>query len=99
MLLPSEGESKQKLLAHIERQVLQLVDQEHETRRDPSGIVLGLLLIVIGAWLSLLIGRTGGWWWLFSPCAGFVLLLGIVGLTDAAGRSRRNEKGRKVPSR
>lgn len=88
-----DGLSKRRLEQHINEQVDALITSTREKRRDPFGIVLGLILLGLGVWLIAL-GVTGSNLW-FLPA--FVLLIfGIAGVSLDAVPRRRDERGRII---
>ncbi|MGI9194587.1 MAG: hypothetical protein ACR2FO_08805 [Actinomycetota bacterium] len=92
-LLPDASEARPRLEAHINREVMQLVDDEEQKRRDPFGIVLAVIFIALAAWTAFL-AYQGSHGWLVAAVP--LALLGVVGLAQDAVPRKRNEKGRPL---
>ncbi len=94
--LPESSSQRTRLLEHIDDAVQQLMDDEREKRRDPTGVTLALIFLGGGLWLAWL-GMSGSGstrWWL-AP-AGVLLVFGAVGLSLDAVPRKRDEKGRPI---
>ena len=93
--LPAESQARQRLLEHIDEQVIHVITGD-EKKRNPEGIASGFLFIIIGiGLLAWAIAKGDWWWWLLVP-AVLTGALGIVGiLQDAVGR-KRDEQGRPI---
>lgn len=94
-LLPKDSASRTRLEKHIEQSVFRLVDDGEEKRRDPMGIVLGILMVAGAAWAASFPIRFGGsslWWVLALPLG----TLGLVGLAQDGVRRRRDDRGRPI---
>ena len=75
---------------------MSLIRDEAELRRDPTGIVLGLVLVgaaaagVIGAVLN------RGWWWALLVPAVFLGLIGVLGFVQDVVPRKRDDKGKVI---
>lgn len=93
-LLPEASAARSELLAHIEDSLNVLIKDERERRRNPSGVVLGLVLVGIAGWAASAATRGGSaWWWLLAIPLGAI---GLFGAVDDATRRRRDERGRPI---
>lgn len=95
--LPRESAARQSLLDHIDQLILKSIKAEAELRRDPTGIVLGLILMG-GGLIPLYYGWEAGGFvramlWVL---AGFLLILGGMGFTQDVVPRERDERGRPV---
>jgi hypothetical protein len=61
--LPESSEAKTAILRRIEQQVDQL-DTQDTARRNPIGVALGVLILIVAGAASWLMASTGAWWWL-----------------------------------
>lgn len=94
--LPAGSQARQTFDTHIRDEALRLVGKG-SARRDPFGITIAIVFLVIGgACVATIYGNDGGWWWLLSPFAAFFVLFGIVGLASDIPRKERDERGRAV---
>lgn len=91
--LPPDSAGRRDLEAHIDAAIRSLVIRESYLRRDPSGIVLAVLLLAGAIGMTVLAVR-GSWLWWFS--AAGMALFGIVGLTISAPMALRDERGRVI---
>jgi hypothetical protein len=95
--LPEASTARQQLGEHIDQTILKSIQHETELRRDPTGIVLGVLFMV-GGLISVYFGfqagglaRLGLW-----VLAGVLLLLGGVGFAQDVVPRKRDARGRVV---
>lgn len=93
--LPGDSKVKSPLTKSIDQRVLGLLGGGAE-RRDPSGItiaVIFLIVCVVTAWQ----GYSGGSWWrLLWVVAAFTGIFGVYGLVEGLGKAVRDERGRRV---
>jgi hypothetical protein len=94
--LPPESSSRGKLLGHIDQQIERLITSEDELTRDPVGICLGIIILLIGLVLFVAAFREAGLWWLLLVPAIFFAILGAVGLGQDLPRRKRDERGRVI---
>jgi hypothetical protein len=94
--LPEESTSRAELLAHIDKQILRLIGNEEELARDPAGIFLAVVILAGAGALSYAAVDLGSIWWILLGPAGFLAILGSVGLGQDLPRRKRDERGRKV---
>lgn len=97
--LPSDSKSKQKLLLAIDAKITSQLIHEVELRRNPAGIILGITLVLAGAYLSWFFYDKGSWWLLGWSVSFFILILGIVGFFQDISRLARDEKGNPIKSK
>ncbi|MFG3267028.1 hypothetical protein [Streptomyces bobili] len=73
-----------------------MIEVEDEKRRDPFGIALAIVFILISAGLIFASFLNGGWyWWLTLPGA-VTGIFGIAGLSQDATKRTRDERGRPM---
>ena len=94
-LLSPESDAKAKLPEFVDQEIIALIEDETEKRRDPTGIVLATALTGISVWLivTVIAGDTSAWWLLVAVP---FLLLGVVGFSQDAIPRRRDERGRPI---
>lgn len=91
--LPEESTARARLLQHIDKEILSIIESDEEKTRRPSGIVLAITFFGIAIFLMLeAITRAGWWWWLVLPAA-IIGIFGAVGLSQDAVARKRDEKG------
>jgi len=93
--LHANSESQRIFDEYIRQEALRIAGVDSK-RRDPFGITLAVIFIVVGVASAWLVVSAGGWWWLAAPIPGFFLLFGAVGLASDLQRKERDEKGRAV---
>lgn len=93
--LPDSSTAKRQQLSLVEKQVDALA-KNLEGKRSPMEIVLGVIILILAFLVIWPMVSWGGWWWLLSPIALFLLLLGGVGLGQGLTKGSRNEKGRLI---
>lgn len=91
-----DSDLRTRLLDHIHKQVAALIEDEDERRRDPAGIVLGLVFVAFGTWLLLYGFGRETWQWAFVVPGFVVLLLGSYGFVADSTRRKRDERGRVI---
>ena len=91
--LPEDGKSREVLLMSIDDDVQRLLELRG-ARRDPGGIVLGLMFIAFGVVGGVVAWQLGGWLGALVGL-GAVLLgsLGLFGFVQDAQHTIRDEKG------
>jgi hypothetical protein len=91
--LPEDlGMARQKLTAHVEREI-DLIATEVDLRRDPFGIGLAISFIALATVGGILIVRAGGYWLWALIGVAFVFSLGAAGLTQDGSLRKRDAKG------
>lgn len=88
VLLPTDSVARASLLAHVERQVQDMIRLEADEVRNWSHVAGGAYFIVAGSALSLWFQS----WWLALIVAPFVGL-GLAMGADGAVRARRDDQG------
>jgi hypothetical protein len=91
--LHANSDAQRAMDRRIHAQVTALCN-EKPGQRDPIGIGTAVAFLVLGVPIGVWISITGGWWWLLSPIAAFLLLFGIVGLFESASRKERGNAKR-----
>jgi hypothetical protein len=95
-LLPEESAARKELLAHIDKQIVRLIRNEDELTRDPTGVLLAIIFLVVAAALVVTSFREGGIWWFLIVPASFFGIFGLVGLGQDLPRRKRDERGRAI---
>jgi len=93
-MLPLGNPSRELLDEHVRLSIERLVRRERERRRDASGVVLGLVLIVLGLVFARFAVNASAWWWLAAAPFG---ALGAYGAMESGARRRRDERGHVIP--
>lgn len=89
------SDARRVIEEHVKNQALRLTGTDSK-RRDPLGIVLASIFLVLGVSAAVVIWLAGGWWWFASPIAGFFLVFGAAGLAIDSPRKERDERGRAL---
>ncbi|MFM9614057.1 hypothetical protein [Streptomyces niveiscabiei] len=95
-LLPSESQVAPLLRTHIEDSIRQMIQVEDVKRRDPLGIVLAIVFILIAGALITASSLNGGWYWWLTVPGAVTGIFGIVGLAQDATKRTRDERGRPM---
>ncbi|GAA1580308.1 hypothetical protein GCM10009678_73760 [Actinomadura kijaniata] len=95
-LLPDDSKAKKALLERAEAAIARQIAEEGELKREPVGIILATIFLLISAGMILTAFNSGGWWWISLLPASFFLLFGIAGLQQDAIPRKRDEKGRPI---
>jgi fatty acid desaturase len=94
--LPEESTARQRLLEHIDKEIISLIESDEEKTRRPTGIVLAIVFLGLAIFLLVeAITRAGWWWWLVLPAA-VIGIFGAVGLSQDAVSRKRDEKGNVI---
>ena len=76
--LPPNSESADALRSHVDQLILDMID--NRKRREPVGVVLGLIFVIPAGWAVYVAFANGGWWWLLGAPALLVGSFGLFGL-------------------
>lgn len=93
--LHSNSDAQRAFDEHIKAEALRLAGADSK-RRDPFGITLAVIFLILGGLSTWAITSAGGAWWFASPVAGFFLIFGFAGLALDAPRKERDERGRRL---
>jgi hypothetical protein len=96
--LPTDSPVRGELASHIDASIRRLITGEDELRRDPGGVVLGIILLAFGAigvWLGWR-NRADVWGWPVLVVALCFATLGAYGAARDSTKMRRDERGRPV---
>lgn len=91
-LPPGFDEARENLRASIEEQIRSNTGQ-NPASRSPAQVVLGLVILVIAGVAGYYMFLLGSWFFLASPIVLFLILLGLVGLSQALKKVPRDSKG------
>lgn len=91
--LPVESTARERLLEHIDKNILDIIESEDEETRRASGVVLALTFLGIAVFLVVEAFILGGWWWTLIIPASVIAVFGGVGLSQDAVPRKRNERG------
>jgi hypothetical protein len=97
-LLPEKSAARSELLTHIDKQVIRLIKNEEELTRDPTGVLLAFIFLLVASALTVTCFREGGVWWFLIVPASFFGIFGLVGLGQDLPRRRRDPRGRAISS-
>jgi hypothetical protein len=94
--LPEDSSARGKLLEHIDAEIIRIISDDEEKRRDPTGIGLGIFFLLVAIGLLVAAIHQGGWWWWLLIPAFITGLLGAVGLAQDAVPRKRDDRGRAL---
>ncbi|OII67459.1 hypothetical protein [Streptomyces sp. CC77] len=95
--MPDDIPIKSDYKQHISKSFEALIRDEDRRSRNPRGVVLGVLLMVVGGWLIWVGFDLGGGWWHFLTAFGVLLfLIAAFGTTEDATMHQRDERGRVI---
>src|SRR5690242_10043908 len=83
-LLPEDSTARPLLLSHVDKRIRAMVDGQRIERRDPTGIAMGLSLLIMSAALGVVAADNGGWWWAVLVLAAPLALFGVILLVSSA---------------
>ena len=98
-LLPEDSTARPLLLSHVDKRIRAMVDGQRIERRDPTGIAMGLSLLIMSVALGVVAAGNGSWWWALLVLATPLALFGVILLVSSAERVERDAGGRPVTSR
>ncbi|MEU6814729.1 hypothetical protein [Streptomyces sp. NPDC046860] len=96
-LLPEDSPAVPVLRGHVEDAIKQMIEVEDQKRRDPLGIALAIVFILIALGLVAASFLNGGWYWWLTVPGALTGIFGIAGLAQDATRRTRDERGRPIP--
>jgi hypothetical protein len=91
--LPAESKARQRLLEHIDKEIIDIIESEDEKTRRPLGIILAIVFLGFAIFLFVEAVTLGGWWWSLILPAAITTIFGGVGLNLDAVPRKRNERG------
>lgn len=95
--LPDESEARARMLAHLENQVDQLIEDETERTRDWSTLALTLIMLPGMAGLTIWLAQKGEWWsYCLAAVTGFMVLVFLYGVYDTGTKAKRDAKGNRI---
>lgn len=95
--LPADSEAHERLLSHIAGQVETLISWRETSKRDWSGLSVGVVitgLFGVGAWW--LFGHGRFWTSVLGALSLVVAALGLFGISESIARVPRDDKGRRL---
>jgi hypothetical protein len=93
--LAENSDARKRLEGFIDKAVIEMVIDETEKRRDPTGVVLAGLLLAAAGWAAYQYwAHDGHWAWLLL--AGSLAVIGVVGMAQDVVPRRRDERGRPI---
>jgi hypothetical protein len=95
-LLPDESGARADLLTHIESEIGRLIKREDELTRDPPGIRIAIFLLIAGVGCFFLAFINGSRWLLLFALAAYLVISGIVGLSQTIPKRQRDAKGNTI---
>jgi hypothetical protein len=94
--LPAESSARERLLEHIDKVIIDIIESDEEKTRRPTGAVLAIIFLMLAIFLMIeAIARGGWWWWLLLP-ATVIAIFGAVGFSQDAIPRKRDEKGNAI---
>jgi hypothetical protein len=94
--MPDDLEVKAEYKQHISKAFESLIKDEDERSRDPRGVVLGIVLMIVGAWLVWTAFDLGGWWHVLTVFGMLLFSVAAFGTAQDATKQRRDERGRVI---
>ncbi|MBV2353469.1 hypothetical protein KUM39_03700 [Streptomyces sp. J2-1] len=95
--IPDDLPIKDAYKQHISDSFEALIRDEDRRSRDPRGVVLGILLMVVGGWLTWVGFDQGGGWWHFLTAFGVLLfLIAAFGTVEDSTKRQRDERGHVI---
>jgi hypothetical protein len=91
--LPAESSARERLLEHIDKEIISIIENDEEKTRHPTGAVLAIIFIGTSIFLLIEAIVMGGWWWWLLLPAAIIGIFGAVGFSQDAVRRKRDEKG------
>ena len=91
--LPVESKARERLMEHIDKEILDIIESEEEKTRQPLGIVPAIIFLAFSIFLVVETITLGSWWWLLVLPAAVTAIFGGVGLNLDAVPRKRNERG------
>ena len=96
LLLPNEFSSKDELGNFINIEISNYIKFISENKRDPTGIALGIFLLLVAIACFWLIFQFKGWWYVGLPIPIIVFILGGFGLQRDSRRVKRDNNGNPI---
>lgn len=93
-LLPDDSDARARLSEHLEKAVLQLIENETQKRREPVGIVLAVVLLLLAGWFFWFAVSERGAALVLLAVAVVTLVVALAGLAEDAVPRRRDESNR-----
>lgn len=94
--LPDTSVAKGQLLKHIDQKVGMLIKNDSALSRHPFGIVLAIIFITLGSYLTWFFIDLGSWWRFALIGSIFVIILGIAGFAQDVSKKERDQNGRPI---
>jgi hypothetical protein len=94
--LPAESKARERLIEHIDKEILSIIESEEEEARRPIGIVLAIVFLGFAIFLLIEAITRGSWWWFLVLPAAVTAIFGAVGLNQDAVRRKRDEQGNAI---
>ena len=92
-LLPDTSTEKTSLLKYIDRGIKNYIVKSTMYRRNASEIIIGLIFLLLGIYLSWFFISLGSWWLIGLIISGFILLIGMYGIVNGVRKAERDDKG------
>ncbi len=94
--LPDDSDKKKDLLEFIDRRIAEYIKAAKDHKRNGMEIVIGIIFLVIGGYLTWFFISLGSWWLIGLAISGFTFLIGIYGAIRGLRKVERDEKGNPV---
>lgn len=92
--LPEESESKDMLLRQIDEGVRKMIVDRQHRRREPAGIAVAIVLMLVGGYLFWQATRSTSFALAWLVFAALFLLIGSYGFIDSVQRRERTPNGK-----
>ncbi|MGA4801238.1 hypothetical protein [Streptomyces lavendulocolor] len=94
--MPDDLAVKAEYKQHISKAFELLIRDEDERSRDPRGVVLGIILMIVSAWLLWTAFDLGGWWHVLTAFGGLLFIVAAFGTAQDVTKHHRDERGRVI---
>lgn len=94
--LRQDSQAYTDLQRHVEARVAALIEHEQAARREPYGIVWGVLFCGAAVASTAAAGMNGGWAWLLMILAVPLAVFGIFALATSIPKRARDEEGQQI---
>lgn len=93
--LPNSN-GKKDLLDFIDQKVSEYIKTSKNHKRNGVEIVIGIIFLMIGAYLTWFFIKLGSWWLIGLIASIFIILMGLCGAVQGMKKVERDEKGNPV---
>ena len=94
--LPEESTKKEALLKLIDKNIGDYIKASRDHKRNALEVVLGVIFLATGIYLTWFFFRQGSWWLLGLGVSVIFVALGVYGTIRGLLKVERDEKGNPV---